>query len=40
MHRKSAAANMRLGITLTLIAILMMAVAFGWAALYLGTSHG
>ncbi len=40
MQRKSAGGNMRLGITLTVIAVLMMAVAFAWATLYLGAAHG
>lgn len=41
MQRRDAGGNMRFGIILTLIAVLMLAVAFIWAALYLGSAaHG
>ncbi len=40
MLRKSAGDNMRLGIALTVIAFLMLVVAFAWATLYLAAAHG
>ncbi len=40
MQRRSASGNMRLGLILTLIAVLMLAIAFTWAALYLASAHG
>ncbi len=40
MQRKIAGGNIRFGVILTLIAILMLATAFIWATLYLGTTHG
>lgn len=40
MQRKRARGNIRLGIILTLVSVLMMAVAFIWATLYLGVAHG
>ena len=39
MHRKEARANVRFGLLLTAIAILMVALGFIWAVLYLGASH-
>ncbi len=40
MQRRSAGGNMRFGIILTVIAFLMLVVAFVWATLYLGAAHG
>ena len=40
MQRRSAGGNMRFGMILTLVAVLMLAVAFIWAALYLASAHG
>ncbi|MDA8395463.1 MAG: hypothetical protein M0T72_09540 [Candidatus Dormibacteraeota bacterium] len=40
MQRRSASGNMRFGIILTLLAFLMLCVAFIWAALYLASAHG
>lgn len=39
MHRKEARGTMRFGLLLTAIAILMLALGFIWATLYLGASH-
>jgi hypothetical protein len=39
MHRKDARTNVRFGVLLTVIAILMLGVAFIWALLYLGAAH-
>ncbi|MGH7639640.1 MAG: hypothetical protein ACREN7_04585 [Candidatus Dormibacteria bacterium] len=39
MERKDARGNVRFGIFLTIIAILMVAIAFIWAAIYLSSSH-
>ncbi|HVC39535.1 MAG TPA: hypothetical protein VNH20_06140 [Candidatus Dormibacteraeota bacterium] len=39
MHRKEARANVRLGLLLTIIAVLMLSLAFIWATIYLGASH-
>lgn len=39
MQRRSAGGNIRFGVILTLLAVLMLAVAFIWATLYLGTAH-
>ncbi|HUY97696.1 MAG TPA: hypothetical protein VMW47_08800 [Verrucomicrobiae bacterium] len=40
MEKKEARGNMRLGVVLVVVAMLMMAIAFGWAAFYLSASHG
>ncbi len=40
MQRRSAGGNMRFGVILTLLAFLMLCVAFIWAALYLASAHG
>ncbi|MGH7666108.1 MAG: hypothetical protein ACRENY_00860 [Candidatus Dormibacteria bacterium] len=39
MQRKEARGNMRLGILLTALGVLMLATAFIWAAIYLGAAH-
>ncbi|MGH7609204.1 MAG: hypothetical protein ACREOD_04575 [Candidatus Dormibacteria bacterium] len=39
MQRKQARSMVRLGILLTVIAVLMLALAFIWATLYLGAAH-
>lgn len=40
MNRRTAHGNMRFGMILTGLAILMLVVAFTWANLYLGAAHG
>jgi len=40
VEKKEARGNMRLGVVLVVVAMLMMAIAFGWAAFYLSASHG
>ncbi|MGH7610885.1 MAG: hypothetical protein ACREN4_02580 [Candidatus Dormibacteria bacterium] len=39
MQRKDARGILRLGILLTVIAVLMLALAFIWAVIYLGAGH-
>ncbi len=39
-EKKGARDNMRLGIVMGVVALLMMAIAFGWAAFYLSATHG
>jgi hypothetical protein len=39
MHQKEARGNVRFGLLLTAIAVLMLAMAFIWATLYLSASH-
>ncbi|MGC2190985.1 MAG: hypothetical protein WA751_01465 [Candidatus Dormiibacterota bacterium] len=39
MQRKEARANVRMGILLTVVGILMLALGFTWAILYLAASH-
>ncbi len=40
MKRQDARSNVGLGIFLTVIAVLMLALAFIWAFVYLSSSHG
>lgn len=39
MHRKEARANVRMGILLTGIGILMLGLGFSWALIYLAAAH-
>lgn len=39
MEKKVARGNMRFGVVLVSLAVLMLAVAFIWAALYLAAAH-
>jgi|GEM_PF-696498 len=39
MDQKEARGNVRFGLLLTVIAVLMLAMAFVWATLYLSSSH-
>jgi hypothetical protein len=39
MDQKDARGNVRFGLLLTAIAIVMLAMAFIWATLYLSSSH-
>ncbi|HEY6538337.1 MAG TPA: hypothetical protein VI138_04765 [Candidatus Dormibacteraeota bacterium] len=39
MHRKEARANVRFGVLLTVLAIVMLSLGFIWATVYLSASH-
>ncbi len=39
MHRKEARSNVRMGILLTAIGVLMLGLGFTWALLYLAAAH-
>ncbi|HUY57438.1 MAG TPA: hypothetical protein VMV12_06385 [Candidatus Micrarchaeaceae archaeon] len=39
MQRKESRANIRLGLLLTAIGILMLGLAFVWALIYLAAAH-
>ncbi len=39
MHQREARGNVRFGLLLTVIAILMLALGFIWAVIYLGAAH-
>lgn len=39
MQRKESRANIRLGLLLTAIGILMLGLAFAWALIYLAAAH-
>jgi len=39
MDQKEARGNVRFGLLLTVIAVMMLALAFVWATLYLSSSH-
>jgi hypothetical protein len=39
MHRKEARSNVRMGILLTVIGVLMLGLGFTWALLYLAAAH-
>jgi hypothetical protein len=40
MERRSARGNLRLGMALTTLYLLLWGVAFAWAFLYLKAAHG
>jgi len=40
VEQKDARGNIRFGIVLIVVAVLMMAIAFAWAAFYLGAGRG
>ncbi len=40
MEKKDARGNIRFGIVLGVLAVLMLALTFGWAVFYLAAAHG